>query len=627
VNESTISKFKMATRIAYDTVICVTSCYIAMIIRFDFSLNWLSSNNFYSTFATVIIFNNLSLILLNLYKGLWRYSSIPDLLKIIQATSIGTIAAILFLFFSTRLNGVPRSFFLLYWLFNIVGLGGGRLAYKIISERLHPSKRGKTHSTLIVGAGDAGEQIYRETIKNKSLRLTIEGFVDDDPAKQNRTLLGKPILGQVHDLPSLIEKFSIEQVFIAIPSANGSQIRRIMDFLKDIDVKVKTLPRLNDLTNVDISMSLLRKVKPEDLLGREPVQLDFQAIGNLINKRKILITGAGGSIGSELCRQICRFNPEQIILFEVSELFLFNLENQLRRLFPTIRIVPIIGDIRNRNKVNHIFSLYKPDLVFHAAAYKHVPLMENAPIEAIYTNIIGTKILAEACGEYEVEQMVLISTDKAVNPTNIMGSTKRVAEMICKYYGIQHTNRTNFTIVRFGNVLGSNGSVIPTFKAQIEKGGPITVTHPDITRYFMSIPEASQLVLQAASLSNGGEIFVLDMGSPIKILDLAKEMISLAGLTPEVDIPIKIIGLRPGEKMYEELFSSNEKLAETTHSKVKMAISRNLPHDFEAALKALLDLNESSHKKEVLIKLKNLVPEADYKELKSPTLNDGQSIH
>ncbi len=626
MKESIKSKLKMATRIAYDTATCVASCYIAMLIRFDFSFDWGSTNNLYFAFFVIISFNNLSLFLLNLYKGLWKYSSIPDLLKIIQATSFGTVASIIFLFFSTRLDGVPRSFFLLYWLTNIVGLGGGRLAYKIISEKFQATKKGKMHSTLIVGAGDAGEQIYREAMKNKSLKLNVEGFIDDDPAKQNRTLLGKHVLGQVHELPELIEKYSIEQVFIAIPSANGSQIRRIMDFLKNTDVKIRTLPRLNDLINIDISMSLLRKVKPEDLLGREPVQLDFQSIAKLINKKKVFVTGAGGSIGSELCRQICRFSPEHIILYEVSELFLFNLENELKDLFPEIKVTAIIGDIRNEQKINHLFKLYNPAIVFHAAAYKHVPLMESAPIEAIRTNVIGTKVLAKACFINEISQMVMISTDKAVNPTNIMGSTKRVAEMICKFHGGLRSNKTKFTIVRFGNVLGSNGSVIPTFKKQIQKGGPVTVTHPEITRYFMSIPEASQLVLQAASLSSGGEIFVLDMGSPIKIIDLAKEMISLAGLTPEVDIPIEISGLRPGEKMYEELFSQNENLATTAHKKVKMAISRNVPLNFEAALEELIALPESALKIDVLQRLKALVPEANYQDL-NPTSSSTQPIH
>jgi FlaA1/EpsC-like NDP-sugar epimerase len=410
-------------------------------------------------------------------------------------------------------------------------------------------------------------------------------------------------LGGTQLIPELVEKFQVSQIFLAIPSASTEQINRIVDICLPLGIELKTLPKVNDILSGRIEVSLLRNIQIEDLLGREEVELSTEKLEYMISNKTVLVTGAGGSIGSELCHQIATHNPSRMILFENCEYFLYEIEMDLKAMFPNVEFVPVIGNVRNIQRVETIFEAYQPNLVFHAAAYKHVPMMEKNPHEAIQTNVFGTKNVVETAAKFNVEKFVLISTDKAVNPTNVMGATKRIAEMVCENIS-QTDTTTEIIVVRFGNVLGSNGSVIPLFKKQIENGGPITVTHPDITRYFMSIPEASRLVLQSASMGAGGEVFVLDMGESVKIVDLVDRMISLAGLRKGIDIEVEFTGLRVGEKMFEELFSDKEELIKTDHRKVFKAKTRKTEGNFATGLEQL-----QKNEKDIHFVLKTLVPE------------------
>lgn len=546
-----------------------------------------------------------------LYKGIWRFSSLPDLIRVIKGATFAVVCSFSSIFLYNRMEGMPRSVYLIDWLLLVVTLGGGRFCYRLLREHSSKKRGAKDGSRIIIfGAGAGGEGLFREIIHNPNLGLHVIGFVDDDPGKRKKLLHGVPILGDIHSLKSLIEQHHIEKIFIAIPSATGPQIRRIVDACRDANVEIKTLPGMKDIISGKTELSQLRNLEPEDLLGRQEVTLDTQTVSAMVTGERILITGAGGSIGSELCHQIAKFNPKQLILFELTEFFLYTIEMQLKSDFPNLDYVPIIGDIRNKQCFENVVKKYQPKVIFHAAAYKHVPMMECNPFEAIHTNIIGTKIVAETAAENRVTRFVMISTDKAVNPTNIMGATKRIAEII-----VQHTMKqaihTKFMTVRFGNVLGSSGSVIPLFKKQIQNGGPITVTHPEIRRYFMSISEACRLVMQAASIGEGGEIFVLDMGEPIKILDLAKQMISLSGLQEDIDIKIKITGLRPGEKLFEELLASDENTVPTLHPLVRVAKAKEVSENISDRIQNLIILPRTSPVSLFREFMKTIVPEYD----------------
>ena len=603
---------KSPAKVFYDIISISAAYLLAFFLRFEFSFNPQEIPYFYQCFILLLIVQTFSHLAFGLYRGIWRYSSIQDLINIIKSNfaGISIFTAILFIF--TRLEGFPRSVLLLYLALSIIFMGGGRLFWRILREySLKRQYRSEKQKIVIIGAGAAGEQIAREIVKNPALKLRVIGFVDDDPQKQHKTLLGIPIIGQVKDLPAIVQKTDVKHAYIAIASATGAQVRRIVDTCIETELEFKILPPLGHDLNIEIRLSQLRKITPEDLLGREAVKLDVQSLGAMIENKTIMITGAGGSIGSELCRQIARFRPKKMVLFELTELFLFDLDNDLKKSFPKVEVIPVIGDVRNEQKVENILASYRPQLLFHAAAYKHVPMMEHNPIEAIRTNVLGTKIVASLANKYQVEKFVMISTDKAVNPTSIMGTSKRVAEMICADCQKQ-TSSTQYINVRFGNVLGSSGSVIPIFRRQIENGGPVTVTHPDIQRYFMSIPEASQLVIQAAELGKGGEIFVLDMGTPVKIVDLAKDMINLAGFKLGADIKIEFVGLRPGEKMFEELFADKENILSTNHPKVKIARVRPLEDFFDQKLHQLLELSDNTSKDLIKGKLKEIVPEFAY---------------
>lgn len=553
----------------------------------------------------VIIVQFLGLQFSSVYKAIWRFSSIPDLIRVIRGVTISVPASLFALFLYNRLAGFPRSAFLIDWFLLIFFLGGGRFLYRILSDHQRSMilKSQNVKNVLIVGAGVGGEKLLRDIKYTPTLGIRVVGFVDDNKGKSNRTLNGIKVLGTTDQLNSLIETYEISQIFIAIPSASSLEIRTILSKIEISDIHVKTLPKINDLIFGKIEYSQLRQIEPEDLLGRTPINLNMEEIAKFIEGKRVLVTGAGGSIGSEICRQILKYNPELLIGIEQSELAVYELNKQ----FKQKEALFIIGDVRQQDSIDCTIATHKPEVIFHAAAYKHVPLMEENPIEALKTNVLGTLNTATAALRHGVQKFVLISTDKAINPTNIMGTTKRLAEMICQ--SCNSENKTQFIMIRFGNVLGSSGSVIPLFKEQIANGGPVTVTHPEVIRYFMSIPEACQLVLQAGAMGIHGQVMVLDMGQPVKILDLAREMIRLAGFKLDDDIKIEFTGLRPGEKMYEEIFKDGEDRVQTQNEKIFVSKTSPLRTDFKILIDELLSFNYKTSRNEIILKLKEIVPE------------------
>mgnify|MGYP003640511679 CR=1 FL=1 len=541
----------------------------------------------------------------NVYKAIWRFASIPDLIRVIKGVTLSIPVTLFALFLFNRLEGFPRSAFIIDWFLLILALGGGRFSYRILSDRSRSKFNGDQaiKNILIIGAGVGGEKLLRDIRYTPTLGIRVIGFIDDNKSIVKRTLNGVTILGTTNDLPSIITDHDISQVFIAIPSATSQEIRNILAKIEGLNIEVKTLPKINDVIYGKIEYSQLRKIEAEDLLGRTPVNLNMDEIANFIRGKRVLVTGAGGSIGAEICRQVLKFDPELLIGFEQSEIAVYDLKKQIQG----AQAVFVIGDVRQEASINSAIARYKPQVVFHAAAYKHVPLMEENPIEAIKTNVLGTLNTAKASIQNTVDKFVLVSTDKAINPTNVMGTTKRLAEMVCQ--SLDSEANTEFVMIRFGNVLGSSGSVIPLFKEQIANGGPVTVTHPDVIRYFMSIPEACQLVLQAGSLGIRGQVMVLDMGQPVKILDLAKEMIKLAGFKYGEDIEIEFTGLRPGEKMFEEIFKDNEKRIQTSNDKIFISKTMRTTEDFKQRIEQLIALDYSTKKEQVLLTLQSLVPE------------------
>lgn len=538
-----------------------------------FNLDTIPDFYFYkavSLLPLVIFCQALVFFYFGLYRGVWRFSSMPDFIRIGKSVFIGVfiIAASLFLF--NRLLGVPRAVIPLYAFLILFLLCVPRFAYRLWKERVLHERTGKR--VLIVGAGSAGEMLVRDLLTHNSAEYLPYAFVDDDIKKQKREVRGVPVIGRIEQTPSLIESAQIEMIFIAVPSASDAQMRRIVEICEQCTIGFQTLPSVKELLSGSVSQANLRDVSIEDILGRDPVHLDWQAIRNSMTDKCVLVTGGGGSIGSELCKQIATVNPKVLIVYDQSEFNLYQINGQLAKLFPELNYQVILGDVTNHLSVAKVFDSFHPDIIFHAAAYKHVPMLENQVREAVYNNVIGTKILAEAAIAANVQRFVLISTDKAVNPANIMGATKRAAEILCQ--NLNQAQGTHFITVRFGNVLDSAGSVIPLFREQIKAGGPVTVTHPDITRYFMTIPEACLLIMQAETIGQGGEVFVLDMGEPIKISYLAEQMIKLSGKHPEKDIAIKYVGLRPGEKLYEELFYEQEPLLNTAFDKLFQAKAR-----------------------------------------------------
>jgi FlaA1/EpsC-like NDP-sugar epimerase len=570
-------------------LIVISAFFLAFIVRFDLSVPQPYWPRISALLPALLGIKLLVFWRIGLFKGWWRYVSMPDLVQILKGNLIATLLFVGYAVFVYRLEQIPRSVLVLDGVFCFMFMGGVRFATRAFRENYLPGGLGDSDNknrVLVVGAGESGQSIVREVRSNPRLNTEVVGFVDDDPVKRGGLFQGIQVLGKHVDLECVVRDYDIAEVIIAIPSATGCQIRSIVHCCQQAAVKFKILPGVGDLINGSVSVQQLRDVKLEDLLGRKPISLDQAQISNYLQDKRVLVTGAGGSIGSEICRQVARFNPEKIILFENAETPLFLIEKELSETCPDIHIVPIIGDVRNRSRVNVIFDEQMPEVVFHAAAYKHVPMMESNPAEAINNNVQGTRLLADAADKFGVKNFVMVSTDKAVRPTNVMGASKRVAELYVQSLALQ--SRTHFVTTRFGNVLGSNGSVIPTFKEQIKNGGPVTVTHPEVTRFFMTIPEASQLVLQAGSMGQGGEIYLFDMGESVKIVALAEELIRLSGLQPHEDIEIVYTGLRPGEKLYEELLLDEEGALPTHHEKI--CVAGSAPPDREELIQKLDNL-------------------------------------
>ncbi len=554
----------------------ITAAYLlAFLLRFEGDIPPLQWELFLRTVPMVVGIRLAVFGWFHLHKGLWRYVSMRDILAILKAV---TFSSLIFLAGILTFFGrdFPRSVFLLDWLLCLALVGGGRLALRALRESSVRYRQVGGRRALIVGAGDAGEMLIREIDRNLALSYEVVALVDDDPQKQRRRLHGIEVAGTVEELPELCHAKGVQELLIAIPSATREQKRRIIERCRASGVPFKTVPALNDLLQGKARLGQLQEVMPEDLLGREAVRLDVASLRHEFQGKRILVTGAGGSIGSELCRQLAVFEPELLILFERAESNLYFVDLELRSQHPRLKVIPVVGDILDRPRVEEVIETYAPDVLYHAAAYKHVPLMEEHPLGAIQNNVFGTEVLAAAARAGGVKKFVLISTDKAVRPVGTMGMTKRLAEALVQ---ASNGDGTTFVAVRFGNVLGSDGSILPVFRWQIAQGGPVTVTDPEATRYFMLLSEAAQLVLQAGAMGQGGEIFFLEMGEPVRILDLAENLIRLSGLEPGRDVRIEVIGLRPGERLREELVMEQEELLKSEHENIFMV--RN--HGFDRA--------------------------------------------
>ncbi|MEZ0238209.1 MAG: polysaccharide biosynthesis protein [Methylophilaceae bacterium] len=566
----------------HDVAVAAFAWSMAFLLRFNFSIPENYVHNMLQTLLWVVPLQALIFWRFGLYRGMWRFASLPDLKRILVAVGISAlmVPVVLLMMQQTQVV-VPRSVLALDPLLLVLFMGGSRFAYRSWKEhRLYGLMEAQGKPVLIMGAGDAAAMLTKELARNHDWQVV--GLLDDQVAFRDRQIHGVRVLGTLEELPEWAQRNGVMHVIIAMPSATHAERRRALDICAAAGIETLTVPSFDDLVSGRVSISQVRRVEVEDLLGRDPVELDDAGLHELIGSEVVMVTGAGGSIGSELCRQIARYQPEMLVLFELNEYALYRLEQEFRETLPQLRIVCVIGDVKNASRVSGVLHRYRPSVVFHAAAYKHVPLMEWGNVsEALANNVVGTHTLATACKAAGVEKVVLISTDKAVNPTNVMGASKRLAELVCQ--GLQDTLGTRFVMVRFGNVLGSSGSVIPKFREQIAKGGPLTVTHPEVTRYFMSIPEASQLVLQAGLMGKGGEIFVLDMGEPIKIAHLAKEMIRLSGFE-DGEIKIVYTGLRPGEKLYEELLADDEQSLPTPHAKLRIARARTADAEWVSGL-------------------------------------------
>jgi FlaA1/EpsC-like NDP-sugar epimerase len=583
--------------------IIVALC-LAYLFRSDFNLNHPIWIGFTHTLLVVIATKPLVFFFSRMYRSMWRYASIAEAMVLLRTVSIASLTAVCGLIATGEFNHFSRVVFILDWGLLFALMGGSRFSWRFYLERQVNANTSDAIPTLIIGAGDAGCLLLDSIRRHPKPPYRIVGFIDDDPIKQGMFLKGVPVMGTTKDLSTLGREHEVKLAILAIPSAGRSRIRDVIRRCQIARVPFKILPHIGDLVHGEVEFSQIKEVELEDLLGREPAVLDMVAISSYLAGKRVMVTGAAGSIGSEICCQIARFDPAKLIIFDNAETPLYYIEKELRSQHPELHLIPLLGDIRARRRLETVFEEFRPEVVFHAAAYKHVPLVEYNPLEAANNNIRGTAILAETADRFGVSDFVMVSTDKAVNPTNVMGCTKRIAELFVQ--GLSQQSRTKFTTVRFGNVLGSQGSVVPLFKEQIRRGGPITITDAGITRYFMTIPEASQLVLQAGCLGRGGEIFVLEMGEPVLILDLAEELIRLSGLEPHTDIKIIFTGLRPGEKLYEELTTDRESVQQTSHEKIMVLtptpleyawICDELEKIFEAVIKAdICEVMEIMHR-------------------------------
>jgi len=565
------SNIRTALAVLHDAVAAALAWSFAYLLRFNFELPPEFAAELKQTVFWVVALQLFIFWRFHLYRGIWRYASTTDLRRIFMAIMLSA-GVVPLMFVMLRLDLViPRSVLVINPLLLILMMGGSRFAYRLWKEQgLYGDFNLRGEPVLVLGAGDAAASLAKDLVKNGDWRLV--GFLDDDIDKHGLTLNGVRVLGALDRLPEWADQLGVSQVIIAMPSSSHQQRKRAIQLCNQANLKALTVPSFDDLISGKVAVSQLRAIELDDLLGRDPVVLDDAGLHALLSGKAAMVTGAGGSIGSEMCRQIARFTPEKLVLFELNEFALYSIEQELKQTFPSLKFVCLVGDVRDAARLDEVLQQHQPNVLFHAAAYKHVPLMEQHNAwQAIRNNVLGTWTVARAAQQHGVNKFVMISTDKAVNPTNVMGASKRLAEMVCQ--ALQPSGDTRFVMVRFGNVLGSTGSVIPKFRSQIAHGGPITVTHPDITRYFMSIPEAAQLVLQAGLMGQGGEIFVLDMGEPVKIVDLAKDLIRLSGFT-EDEIKIEFTGLRPGEKLYEELLADSEHTLPTPHPKLRIAQAR-----------------------------------------------------
>lgn len=612
---------RMVISVATHTLLFVLSWFLAFCLAYNFKNfdRWFSEF-FLPLLPIVVIIKLLVFVLSGQHRGWWRYVGLRDVFSVSTAAWWSCVL-VMVLYYGLAIapslgvpidpfagEDFPDSVFLLDLAGTVALVCGARIAVRLYHEEVRPVADGAAPLLLILGAGNAAENAVREILRMPILQYRIVGFLDDDLAKHGARIHGIEILGEIADVKEICDEHKVDEILIAMPSASRQQIRRVVELCKDTNLRFKTLPAMADLIAGKATVSQIRDVDINDLLGRAPVKLDEDVIGAFLKDRTVMVTGAGGSIGSEMCRQVARFGPHRMLLVEKSENLLFEVERELRGSFPDLDFVPLIADIADEGRMNSLFSRERPSAVFHAAAHKHVPMMEYNPGEAIKNNVRGTQVIADAAARNGCEKFVMISTDKAVNPTSIMGASKRVAEMYIQ--GLNERAQTHFVTVRFGNVLGSSGSVVPIFKQQIARGGPVTVTHPDMVRFFMTIPEAAQLVLQAASMGKGGEIFVLDMGEPVKIVDLARDLITLSGLKPGEDIEITFSGIRPGEKLYEELSTEGEDISQTAHPKI--GIWRNRPVNLEelnAWVTDTLSRANQFSREELRRHIKTIVPE------------------
>ncbi len=599
---------------------------LAFLVRFDFAVPPDHVAVLWMTIPVVLVAKALGFLAFGLFHGWWRYVSIRDIFPIAAGCTLGSM--ILAGVVSTLWGAytVPRSIYFLDWANTLMIVLGVRYMVRAGREVLGRNRREDARRVLIVGAGAAGQMIAREIAENVSLGMEQVGFIDDDPAKIGARFQGQKVLGGHGQIGDLCDKHKVDEIVIAIPSAPPSVIRHIVEHCREVSATFRILPGVGDLIHGKVSIRALRNVDLEDLLGRDPVALDAELLKRNITGRTVMVTGAAGSIGSELCRQIARLSPRRLILFEIAESPLFFFEMEMREKFPTVGLVPVIGDVRDRGRVEEVVRAHHPAIVFHAAAYKHVPMMESHPVEAVKTNVLGTRIVAEAAAKFGVERFVLVSSDKAVRPTNVMGATKRLAELVIHNIA-NREGPTVFVAVRFGNVLGSVGSVIPIFRKQLMTTGKLTVTHPEASRYFMLIPEAAGLILQAGAMGEGGEVFVLDMGEPVKIVDLAKNLIRLSGKELGVDAEIVYTGLRPGEKLHEELIVEGEDVSGTTHPKVmKLIGNEKMPPAWAKQLEELIVCAITGGRCGVVERLDALVkgyrPEYDFHGVPVPSTAD-----
>lgn len=572
-----------------DSKLTNLAAFFALFIRMELDMGAVSESGFLNSLIHYAWINTLCTLLVfwlfQLYRSLWQYAGPDELIRITIASCVS--AALQYLGLHLMSLPIPRSFLILDALLLTCFVGCSRLAYRYIRGILHRRKQAPQQKcTLMVGAGDAGALALREFQESQHSGNKVVCIVDDDSNKWGRLLRGVPVIGGRDKIQSAVERYGIQEIVLAIPSASAAQRRAILAVCQETKCSLRILPGIYQLISGEVSIQKIRNVEIEDLLGRDPVKVDLAGIGDHVGGKVVLVTGGGGSIGSELCRQLAQFHPARLIIFDIYENNAYDIQQELRRNYPELNLTVLIGSVRDRKRLDDVFSAYRPELVYHAAAHKHVPLMEDSPCEAIKNNVFGTLNVAEMADKYGAKRFLLISTDKAVNPTNVMGASKRICEMVIQM--VDRRSKTEYVAVRFGNVLGSNGSVIPLFRKQIAAGGPVTVTDPNVIRYFMTIPEAVTLVLQAGVYAKGGEIFILDMGDPVRIDDLARNMIRLSGFEPDVDIPVVYTGLRPGEKLFEELLLSGEGNRKTANDLIY--IGKDQPFDDAALQKALREL-------------------------------------